>query len=219
MPLPGLEHLDWTLRCLTVGPLMMNAYLLSSESTKAAILVDPGDEPDTLLDAIEASGCSLTALLCTHGHFDHISAAAEIQKVWDLPLLLHPAERPLGERLNASRAQYGFPSVTLPRFADLPSANEGFLPFADGQLRWIHAPGHSLGHVIFAFGETALVGDVIFAGSIGRTDFPGGDFDTLAATIRNHVYTLSEKTVLHSGHGPETSVGEEMRTNPFVRLT
>jgi len=197
---------------------MMNAYLLSSQSAQAAILVDPGDEPDTLLEAIESSGCPLTALLCTHGHFDHISAAAEIQAVWDLPLLLHTKERPLAEHLNASRAMYGFPSVTLPRLADLSDAGEGALPFADGQLRWIHTPGHSRGHVIFVFGETALVGDVIFADSIGRTDLPGGDFDTLAASIRRHVYTLSEKTVLHSGHGPATSVGEEMLSNPFVRM-
>ncbi len=217
MPLPGLEQTDWDLRCLTVGPLMMNAYLLSSKSADEAVLVDPGDEADLLLDAIETCGCRLTSLLCTHGHFDHISAAAEIQKAWDLPLLVHADESSLAERLNDTRAVYGFPPVASPRLAKLSSAAEGTLPFAGGELRWLKAPGHSQGHVIFLFGQSALVGDVIFNGSIGRTDLPGGDFDTLAASIRQHLYTLKEETVLHSGHGPSTTVGEEMRSNPFVR--
>ncbi len=217
MPLPDLAHGDWTLTRLTVGPLMMNAYLLASPSAGEAVLVDPGDDADVLLDAVDASGCRLTGLLATHGHFDHISAAAEIQAEHDLPLLIHPDERPLVERLNDSRAFYGFPSVTSPRVETLPDAGNGRLPFADGELTWAHAPGHSPGHVIWYCGEAALVGDVIFAGSIGRTDLPGGDFDTLADSIRRHVYGLDEKTVLHSGHGPETTVGEEKRTNPFVR--
>ncbi len=218
MPLPGLEHTDWELRCLTVGPLLVNAYLLSSPAAGVAALVDPGDDPDVLLDAVDASGCRLAHLLCTHGHFDHISAAAMVQAEWDIPLLVHPDERVLIENLNGARAMYGFPPVAAPRFELLSSGREGRLPFADGQLRWFQAPGHSPGHLIFQLGGSALVGDVIFAGSIGRTDLPGGDFDTLANSIRTLVYTLNEKTVLHTGHGPATTVGEEMVSNPFVRL-
>lgn len=218
MPLPDRTDTDWNLRCLTVGPLMMNAYLLSSPSAGTAALVDPGDDPEVLLDAVEASGCELTHLLCTHGHFDHVSAAAAIQAEVDLPLLVHPAERTLVENLNGARAMYGFPPVTPPRCAWLPADAEGALPFAGEELRWVLAPGHSPGHLIFLVGRDALVGDVIFAGSIGRTDLPGGDFDTLARSIRECVYTLDEKTVLHSGHGPATTVGEEIRSNPFVRL-
>lgn len=214
---PSPAPTDWTLERLTVGPLMMNAYLLASESAGEALLIDPGDESETLLDAVATSGCRLVGLLATHGHFDHISAAAEIQSAWDLPLTIHPAERPLVDRLNDTRAFYGFPPVSPPRLADLPNAETGRLPFAGGDLRWAHAPGHSPGHVVWSYGRCALVGDVIFAGSIGRTDLPGGDFETLADSIRRSVYTLDDETVLHSGHGPETTVGEERRSNPFVR--
>lgn len=205
---------DWRLQSVTVGPLLMNAYLLSSRSAGEAVLVDPGDDPDALLAAIDASGCRLTALVCTHGHFDHVSAAAEIQAVWDLPLLHHPAEGPLLARLNETRAFYGFPPATPPRTAVLGGDT---LPFAGGRLRIAHVPGHSLGHVLYRWTGHALVGDVIFAGSVGRTDLPGADFATLARSIRNEIYTLDAETVLHPGHGPATTVGEEMRTNPFVR--
>ncbi|MBU0743305.1 MBL fold metallo-hydrolase [bacterium] len=218
MPLPGLEHTDWELRCLTVGPLLMNAYLLSSPAAGVAALVDPGDDPDVLLAAVEASACRLSYLLCTHCHFDHISAAAMIQAEWDLPLLVHPHDRALIENLNGARAMYGFLPVATPRWELLPAGAGGKLPFAGGDLRWLQSPGHSPGHLIFHFGDSALVGDVIFAGSIGRTDLPGGDFDTLARSIRTLVYTMDEKTVLHTGHGPATTVGEEMASNPFVRL-
>jgi len=217
MPLPGSTHTDWDLSCLTVGPLMMNAYLLSCPSAGVAALVDPGDDPEVLLDAIEATGCRLTHLLCTHGHFDHVSAGAAVQAEWDLPLLVHPDDLPLVENLGAARAMYGFPAVAAPRCETLPADPRGTIPLADGELRWDLAPGHSPGHLIYHLGDSALVGDVIFAGSIGRTDLPGGDFDTLAHSIRALVYTLDEKTVLHSGHGPATTVGDEMRSNPFVR--
>jgi glyoxylase-like metal-dependent hydrolase (beta-lactamase superfamily II) len=208
---------DWELRCLTVGPLLMNAYLIVAPSAGEAALVDPGDDPEVLLDAVETSGCRLTRLLCTHGHFDHISAAARIQAEVDLPLLAHPRERRLIENLDGSRVMYGFPPVPPPRCAWLPDVASGTLGFAGAELPWRLAPGHSPGHVIYRVGTAALVGDVIFAGSIGRTDLPGGDFATLAASIREHVYTLDDGTVLHAGHGPTTTVGEEAARNPFVR--
>jgi glyoxylase-like metal-dependent hydrolase (beta-lactamase superfamily II) len=203
----------WRLQTLEVGPLQMNAQLLCAPETAEAILVDPGDEPDLLLDAIADSGCRLTALVCTHGHFDHVSAAAAVQKVWDLPLLHHPDETPLLTGLAASRAAYGFPPVPAPRLGLLPADT---LPFAGGRLRIAHVPGHSRGHVLFAWEGHALVGDVIFAGSVGRTDLPGGDFVVLERSIRREIYTLDDATVLHPGHGPDTTVGRERRSNPFV---
>ncbi len=203
----------WRLQTLVVGPLQMNAQLLCAPATAEAILVDPGDDPELLLDAVTDSGCRLVALICTHGHFDHVSAAAAIQKVWDLPLLHHPDEGALLAGLAASRAAYGFSTVPAPRTALLPG---GALPFAGDRLRIAHAPGHSRGHVLFIWEGNALVGDVIFAGSVGRTDLPGGDFATLERSIRREVYTLDDETVLHPGHGPDTTVGRERRSNPFV---
>lgn len=205
---------DWRLSTFAVGPLMMNAYLLWSEEAGEAALFDPGDESGRLLAAIDHTGCRLTHLLCTHGHFDHISAAAEIQARWDLPLLHHPDDAFLLDGLREIRAAYGFPPVSPPRRAELP---EGTLPFAGGALDIAHVPGHCPGHVMFGLGAHALVGDVVFRESIGRTDLPGGDFDTLAASIRDHVYSMNDETVLHPGHGPITSVGHEKASNPFVR--
>jgi len=205
---------DWRLETLTVGPLMMNAYLLWSESAGEAALIDPGDEGDRLLAAVDAVGCRLSMLLCTHGHFDHISAAADIQARWDLPILHHPDDAFLFDGLDQIRSAYGFPPVAHPRRAELAV---GSLPFAGGELGVVHVPGHCPGHVMYTAGSHALVGDVVFHESIGRTDLPGGDFETLAASIRNCVYSMNDETVLHPGHGPITSVGYEKASNPFVR--
>ncbi len=205
---------DWNLQCLTVGPLMMNAWLLWSPAAGEAALIDPGDDPDVLLGAVEATGCRLTHLLATHGHFDHVSAAADVQKEWDLPLQRHPGDAFLIDGLNATRSMYGFPPCEEPKVADLDAAP---LPFAGATLDVRHAPGHCPGHLLFVFGSHAVVGDVIFHDSIGRTDLPGGDFDTLAASIRSEVYSLPDSTTLHPGHGPDTTVARERASNPFVR--
>lgn len=205
---------DWTLERITVGPLLMNAYLLSSPNTGEAMLVDPGDEPARLRAAVDACGCPLTHLVCTHGHFDHVSAGAEIQRSWDLPLRHHPEETPLLTMLNGTRAAYGFPPAEPPRTCD--DLLEG-IPFGGGEIGVRHAPGHSPGHVLLTLPGHALVGDVIFHDSIGRTDLPGGSFEVLEKSIREQVYSLEDETVLHPGHGPETTVGREAAANPFVR--
>lgn len=205
---------DWRLQTITVGPLLMNAHLLWSAEAQEAVLVDPGDESDRLLAAVDATGCRLTHLLCTHGHFDHVSAAADVQSRWELPLQHHAGDTFLFERLQETRITYGFPPVADPVRTEIP---DGPIPFAGGAIDVVHVPGHCPGHVMYVLGEHALVGDVIFRDSIGRTDFEGGDFDVLAASIRNHVYTMNDETVLHSGHGPITTVGYEKVSNPFVR--
>lgn len=205
---------DWILERITVGPLLMNAYLLSSPAAGEALLIDPGDEPDRLLAAVDAAGCRLSGLLSTHGHFDHVSAAAEIQARTDLPLRHHPDEAPILAVLGPTRAAYGFPPVAAPRTA--PDLIDG-VPFAGGEIGVVPVPGHSPGHVMLTLPGHALVGDVVFHDSIGRTDLPGGSFEVLEASIREKVYALPDATVLHPGHGPETTVAREAAQNPFVR--
>jgi len=206
---------DWRLTCIPVGPLQMNAYLLDSPDTAEVLLIDPGDEPDRLAAAVEATGHRLTGLICTHGHFDHIAAAAAIQKRWDLPLLHHPDETALIAGMNDHQRAFGFPPTPPPRLEASLEAG-GLLAFGGAELAISHVPGHSPGHVMFFWEGNALVGDLVFAGSVGRTDLPGGDFDTLAHSIRESVYVLPGETTLHPGHGPATSVEREIRTNPFV---
>jgi len=201
---------------IPVGELQANAYLLTAPEAGVAALVDPGADPARLLRGIEASGCRLALLLCTHGHFDHVGAAAAVQRAWDLPLLVHPGDAPLIEQLPRYQELFGFPPTAVPRFEPL-LADGLSLPLGDARLLVRHVPGHSPGHVMLLWDDDALVGDLIFAGSVGRTDLPGGDQELLASSIRQRVYTLPERTRLHPGHGPATTVGRERATNPFVR--
>ena len=218
--------MDWKLEVLPVGPLQMNSVLLTGNGPtgKEAILIDPGEESTRLLAAIEASGCTLVALLATHGHFDHVGAAAAIQQVHDLPLRCHQDDLLLVDEMPEIQQAYGFASSDVPRC--LPDLHGGdTIPFAGGTIGVRHVPGHSPGQLMFVLPEPqggsgagcAIVGDCLFAGSVGRTDLPGGDFATLEKSIRECVYTLPDETIVISGHGPDTTVGREKATNPFVR--
>ncbi len=205
----------WTLECLTVGPLQMNGWLILDRDAGEAALIDPGDEPARLLQRIDASGCRLRWLLATHGHFDHVGAAAEIQAAVDLPLRLHAKDVFLVEGMPQHQAMYDLPASAVPRLA--PDLTDGTtLPLGSGELLVTTVPGHTPGHVMFSWPGHAVVGDCVFHGSIGRTDLPGGSFDDLAASIRNRIYELPPETELHPGHGPDTTVAHEMATNPFV---
>jgi glyoxylase-like metal-dependent hydrolase (beta-lactamase superfamily II) len=211
---------DWKLEAMAVGPLQMNAVLLTSPDPAGgageAILIDPGEEAPRLLAAVAGTGCRLTALLATHGHFDHVGAAAAVQEEWDLPLRCHAAAVPFIERMPEIQAGWGFPPSAVPRCA--PDLDDGgTIPFAGSAIEIRHVPGHSPGQVMFLLPGYAVVGDCLFQGSVGRTDLPGGDFEVLQKSIRERIYTLPEATIVVSGHGPETTVGRERATNPFVR--
>lgn len=207
---------SWVLTAVPVGPLEVNAYLLESPATGEVAIIDPGDEPARLLARVASSGLRPTLLLCTHGHFDHVGAAAAIQARHDLPLLVHPLDLEFVRTLGAQQARFGFPPTAAPR-CEASLAHGQQVAFGGGSLAVRHAPGHTPGHVLFAWPGNAIVGDVIFAGSVGRTDLPGGSAAALARSIRDEVYALPADTRLHPGHGPATSVGREMATNPFVR--
>jgi len=211
---------DWKLEVLPVGPLQMNAVLLTAPAEAGqpgeAVLIDPGDEAPRLLARIEAAGCRLVQLLATHGHFDHIGAAATVQDTWPLPLRCHPADRAFIEHLPQIQESWGFPPGRVPHIVtDLADQDE--IPFAGDRIRVEHVPGHSPGQVMFLLPGHAIVGDCLFQGSIGRTDLPGGDATALEKSIRERIYALPDDTVVVPGHGPNTTVGREKRTNPFVR--
>jgi hydroxyacylglutathione hydrolase len=202
-------------------PFGENTFVAWREGRHDCLVIDPGLEPALVIEAIEAHQLTPTALLITHGHSDHIGGNAALKRRWpDCPIVIGTvdAEKLTNPNKNLS-ARFGKPIVSPP--ADR-LVNEGdTIEFAGYSLKVREIPGHSVGHVVFIGRdlEPPLVfgGDVLFAGSVGRTDFPDGDFEQLAAGIRAKLFTLPDETIVLSGHGPATTIGKEKRTNPFVR--
>lgn len=205
-------------QAFTGGAFAENGYLAVCTRTSRAVAVDPGAASQGMADAIRSGGLELEAILLTHAHLDHVEGIHRVREVApDAPIWLHPDDRPLWEHLEGQAAAFGMPYIPQ------PEPNRELVPgedvsFGDVTLDVRFAPGHAPGHVIFVAHDhgTALVGDVIFQRSIGRTDLPGGDFHQLMASIREQVLTLPDEMVLLPGHGPATTVGEEREGNPFL---
>ena len=200
----------------TAGPFLQNTYLVLGRDPTSCLLVDAGAGAGEAVKEAARRGREVEAILLTHAHLDHIDGLAAAKRATDAPVFLHPADRVLFDHAAAQAAMFGVSfEPSAPPDEDLvPGVT---LELAGESIEVRFAPGHAPGHVMFIFGDAmALVGDVIFAGSIGRTDLPGGDLRTLMESIRSQVLTLPDSTVLYPGHGPSTNVAHERRTNPFL---
>lgn len=207
MPLTG--------HTLHLGPLDNNSYLLVDEATREAAVMDVGFEPEAMLEKIRAEGVRVTSLLLTHAHYDHAAGMLAIQREHPVPCWMHPADRPLLDVLTQQGEAFGFPAAEPPR--DVRDLSDGqVLAVGESRLEVIHTPGHSPGGVCFLHAPDLWVGDTLFAGSIGRTDLPGGDFEQLAGAIRTRLFPRGDSLRCHCGHGPATTIGIERRSNPFV---
>jgi len=203
-------------------PFEENAYVAQFDSRKDCVVVDPGLEPQKILQFLDQNGLHPAAILNTHGHSDHIGGNAALKARWpDCPLVIGSgdAQKLVDPQLNLS-ALFGESIVSPP--ADVTVDDGETYSAAGFDLKVLAIPGHSAGHVVYLWGAhdpaIVLVGDVIFAGSIGRTDFPDGDFALLKGGIQEKLFTLPPETVLLPGHGPPTTVGQEKQTNPFLGL-
>jgi len=194
-----------------------NAYLVRCDETDAWLAIDPGGEAERMADTVEAAGGTLEAVVLTHAHLDHVEGVADLMERLPAPIWLHAGDRPLYDSVTQQAAMFGY-EVRVPPPPDRELVGGQDFRLGDCVFEVRHAPGHSPGHVILyhAASASAFVGDVVFAGSIGRTDLPGGSYQALMASIREQVLTLPDETQLYSGHGPVTTVERERTTNPFL---
>ena len=204
-----------------VGPFFKNGYVAGCEETREAVLIDPGDEVEDLLAFAEQKRLTIRHILLTHGHVDHVTGVAAAKRALGVQVYLHRDDLFLYEQAVEIGAVYGLTVEPQPPI-DVYYAPGQIITFGSYEVRWHHTPGHCPGGVCLqigtagAPGKELFVGDTLFAGSIGRTDFPGGDYDTLIASIRNVLFPLGDDAIVHSGHGPDTTIGKERRTNPFL---
>ena len=199
-----------------VSPFLSNCYLAIDEATRKAALIDPGDEADTLSKFVEEAGVEVVYLLATHGHVDHVGAAAEMSRRLGLGLMACKEDEFLLDALPETCRLYGLNPAEAPTIAN--GLRDGdTLPLGDETLSFLHAPGHSPGSLLIKAGDGDLiVGDVLFAGSVGRTDLPGGDLQALEHSIMKVLLPLGDGVRIHPGHGPATTIGWEKSSNMFI---
>jgi glyoxylase-like metal-dependent hydrolase (beta-lactamase superfamily II) len=201
-------------------PFGQHAYVIRRPGAQECVIVDPGFEPAGITAWIDDHGLVPAAILLTHGHSDHIAGNGFLKRRWpDLPILIGRNDAVKLRDANANlSAPFGLPLTSPP--ADRLLDDGESLSVAGITMTVHEIPGHSIGHVVFVIANTTptvvIGGDILFEGGIGRTDFPDGDFDALAAGIRRHLYTLPDDTVILPGHGDPTTIGHERRHNPFV---
>jgi glyoxylase-like metal-dependent hydrolase (beta-lactamase superfamily II) len=204
-----------TLRQLTVGPLQENCWLLADTISGKAVLIDPGDESDVLLAAVDATGCALEAIWLTHAHFDHVGGVAGVVAARPVPIWLHPADAFFYANAASNAARWGV-VIQDPPPADHELAEGDRVQLGDHLFDVWHLPGHAPGHVAFIGHGLCLSGDLLFAGSIGRTDLPLCDPTAMHRSLMR-MATLNSETRVCPGHGVSTTIGRELASNPFLR--
>lgn len=198
------------------GMFAENCYLVVDEQARECAIVDPGEEAGLILHKVRDTGATPVAVWLTHAHLDHVLGVPTMAQETGASVWLHPADRPLYDAVPEQAAWFGLAAPPRLPAPDKQMVHGERLTVGNLSFDVRHAPGHSPGSVCLLGPGVAFSGDVLFAGSIGRTDLPGGDFDTLIASIERELLPLPDDTIVYSGHGPETTIGRERRTNPFL---
>jgi hydroxyacylglutathione hydrolase len=206
------------LEMLTVGPFQENCYVLGDEASGVGAVVDPGDEAARIAMAVEQTGLEIGSIIVTHAHIDHVGAVATLVDEYSCPVLMHAEAEPMLEQVPTQAMMMGL------RFGKVPTVDhhigEGeMVEVGDLRLRPLYTPGHAPGHLAFYIEEEGLVlsGDALFAGSVGRVDLPGGSMEVLMRSIEEKLMTLPDETRVCPGHGPQTQIGNERVSNPFLQ--
>ncbi len=200
---------------LVVGPLMSNCFIFGCKKTKETVVIDPGGDADRILMSLADSELKVKYIINTHGHFDHVSANGRVKDATGADILIHPLDAPMLGMLSSNAAVFGISVENSPPCDQTIEEGET-VSFGDITLKVLHTPGHTPGGISLYTNGIVFVGDTLFSGSIGRTDFPGGDFDTLISSIKTKLFNMDDDIKVFSGHGPETTIGREKRYNPFV---
>jgi glyoxylase-like metal-dependent hydrolase (beta-lactamase superfamily II) len=205
-----------------VPPFQKNGYVVACEETSEAVVIDPGDEVDMLLDIVKAQSLSVQSILLTHAHVDHVTGVRSAKDALRAPVFLHRDDQFLYDAAPQQAAFFGLHCDALPAIDHHYDLSKT-LSVGEYEIGVYHTPGHCPGGVCLAIGrkgskqEELFVGDTLFAGSIGRTDLPGGDHPTLIRSITEVLFAFGDAARVYSGHGPQTTIGRERRTNPFLR--
>ena len=208
-----------TIETFPVGALQCNCVIVGDERTGTAVVIDPGDEVERIVAALERRGLRPVAIVATHGHIDHVGGFEALRRATGAPTRLHEADLPLYQELRAQAQWLGVPAPLQGRIDAVLDERSG-IAFGDVQIDVRHTPGHSPGSVSLVVPNDTPVlfsGDTLFAGSIGRTDLWGGSFEQIIHSIRAKLLTLPDYTIVIPGHGPQTTVGEERASNPFLQ--
>jgi len=212
------------IECRAVGPFYKNGFIVGCEETGEAVLIDPGDEVQALLEVAETRELTIRDILLTHAHVDHVTGVAAAKRALGAPIYLHRDDLFWYERAVESGVTFGLRVEPQPPIDVFYSPGQ-IIPFGNYQVRWHHTPGHCPGGVCLQVGKAPpadtevvhlFVGDTLFAGSIGRTDLPGGDYEVLIRSIKKVLFPFGDDAIVHPGHGPDTTIGQERRTNPFL---
>jgi hydroxyacylglutathione hydrolase len=206
------------LEMLTVGPFQENCYIVGDEETRTGALIDPGDEAARIALAVERTGLSIGQIIVTHAHIDHVGAVAPLVDEYLCPVVMHEEAGAMLKTMPQQAMMMGFRFGKVPE-VDRHIGDNEVLEVGSLRLRSLYTPGHAPGHLAFYEEEQGIVfsGDALFAGSVGRVDLPGGSMEVLMQSISERLLTLPDETRVFSGHGPETTIGRERMTNPFLR--